>query len=299
MRTIAAALQTHLSSGTTTLCHCWRLAPRGGEALGFTDHDRSLTFEDVTFEAAAGFNASEIESSLGLAVDNLEATGALSSIRLDEKRLLAGDFDNAAVDLWLVNWQAVDQRVLLRSGVLGEVSRGEHAFTAELRGLAQALNLPKGRNYQFGCDAAVGDSRCGVNLDAAAFRGDGVIVSSADGRRFTIGGLSLFAENWFARGTIEFTSGLNSGRRGEVKFHRQTVAGTEIELWHSMPWDAAAGDTAIMRAGCDKQFATCRNKFANGLNFRGFPHIPGDDFVLSYVTRTGDGNDGASRNASG
>jgi len=33
---------------------------------------------------------------------------------------------------------------------------------------------------------------------------------------------------------------------------------------------------------CDKRFATCRDRFANGINFRGFPHIPGNDFVIAY-----------------
>ena len=43
-----------------------------------------------------------------------------------------------------------------------------------------------------------------------------------------------------------------------------------------------AGDAVTVLAGCDRRFATCRDKFANSINFRGFPHIPGNDFVLSY-----------------
>ena len=206
MRTIAPALKAHLDSGATTLCHCWKLETRAGELMGFTDHDNTLSFDSVNFEASAGFNASEIESSLGLSVDNLEAAGALSSVRLDEARLLAGDFDNAKIELWLVNWQDVSQRLLQRRGNLGEVARGEHAFTAELRGLAHALNQPKGRIYQFGCDAVVGDQRCGVDLDAPAFRSNGAIVSAEDGRHFIISGASAFSENWFTRGTMQFTS---------------------------------------------------------------------------------------------
>ena len=53
----------------------------------------------------------------------------------------------------------------------------------------------------------------------------------------------------------------------------------------------AAGDAFTLRAGCDKQFATCRAKFANAVNFRGFPHMPGDDFVLSYATQGDPDND--------
>lgn len=298
MRTIVPALQAHLDSGVTTLCHCWKLTTRGGEVMGFTDHDRTLNFDGATFEESSGFNASEIESSLGFAVDNLEAAGALSSLRLDETRLLAGDFDNAGIELWLVNWQDISQRLLLRRGNLGEVARGDHAFSAELRGLAHALNQPQGRIYQFGCDAMVGDARCGVDLDAVALRHTGTIATVEEGRRFIVSGGLGFVENWFARGTLEFTGGNNAGRRGEIKFHRQLGSGAQIELWQPMPEPVTAGDAVVLRAGCDKQFSTCRDKFANTANFRGFPHIPGDDFVLTYVSRADPENDGESRNSS-
>ena len=40
---------------------------------------------------------------------------------------------------------------------------------------------------------------------------------------------------------------------------------------------------------------TLTAKFANGVNFRGFPHMPGNDFVTA-IARSGDpANDGASR----
>ena len=56
----------------------------------------------------------------------------------------------------------------------------------------------------------------------------------------------------------------------------------------------APGDAFIVTAGCDKLFATCRDRFANVVNFRGFPHIPGNDFVTSYPSPGKPGNDGGS-----
>ena len=47
-------------------------------------------------------------------------------------------------------------------------------------------------------------------------------------------------------------------------------------------------------ASCDKRWATCRVTFANGVNFQGFPDIPGDDF-LTAVPVQGGRNDGGSR----
>ncbi len=46
-----------------------------------------------------------------------------------------------------------------------------------------------------------------------------------------------------------------------------------------------AGDVFTIRPGCDKTFATCQAKLDNAVNFRGFPHVPGTDQVLSYPMR--------------
>ncbi len=47
----------------------------------------------------------------------------------------------------------------------------------------------------------------------------------------------------------------------------------------------AAGDSFVIVAGCDKRLATCRDRFGNTVNFQGFPHMPGDDFVMAYAVK--------------
>jgi uncharacterized phage protein (TIGR02218 family) len=283
MRTLPAGLQAHLDQGVTTLCHCWRLTLKSGETLGFTDHDRALAFDGTSFEAQAGYTASEIESSLGLSVDNLEAEGALSSGALDEARLRAGDFDHATVEIWRVNWQQVSQRLLLRKGHLGEVSYGGGRFNAELRGLAHLLNQEKGRLFQHSCDAMLGDARCKVN--AAAFS-ETRSVASAAGAVLTLANVAG-ADGWHSRGTIEFLSGEGAGRVLTIKRHRKAGSSGVIELWEEPAFAIAAGDQAKLTAGCDKQLSTCRAKFSNAVNYRGFPHMPGSDFVTAFP-RSGD-----------
>ena len=54
-----------------------------------------------------------------------------------------------------------------------------------------------------------------------------------------------------------------------------------------------AHDHADFALGCDRALATCRDRFGNVANFRGFPHIPGNDFVLRYP-RSGDALNGAA-----
>jgi uncharacterized phage protein (TIGR02218 family) len=283
MKSLPAALQAHLDTGTTTLAWCWRIARNDGMKLGFTDHDRDLAFDGTVFEAATGFTASDITDALGLAVDNLEVSSALKSDRLNEDDLAAGLYDDAAVEIWRVNWADTGQRVLMRSGSLGEVRRSGASFAAEVRGLAHYLQQPKGRLYQSGCDADLGDARCGIDLDNAAFRGTGTVISASTPRLFTASGLAAFAPGWFTRGLATFTSGANAGRSQEVKRH--TLAGTDasIELWQPMAFPIGPTDTFTVTAGCDKQFGTCRSKFANTLNFRGFPHLPGPDYILAVA----------------
>jgi uncharacterized phage protein (TIGR02218 family) len=294
MKTLPPGLQDHLSSGTTTLCWCWKIARGDGVVQGFTDHDAALAFDGVTYEAASGFTASEVQSSLGLAVDNLTVMGALSSATLNESDLAAGAYDDAAIEIWRVNWQAADQRVLMRKGNLGQVSRGKTAFQAELRGLAHKLNQSVGRAYGYSCDADLGDARCTIDLSDPAFNGTGTVAGATDARRFTVSGLDAFAGGWFAGGRIVWTGGANRGRAMEIKRHGAVGAVVSLELWQAMSEPVAAGDGFAVTAGCDKQFSTCKAKFANELNFRGFPYMPGNDAVLSYPV-TSQVLDGGSR----
>lgn len=294
MKTLPGELAAHLAGGVTTLCWCWLVKTHDGRVMGFTDHDRDIAFNGVTFAAATGFDATESEASLGLSVDNVDVSGVLSSDRLNEADLAAGVFDDAEVEIWLVNWAAPEQRSLLRRGNLGEVTRSAHAFSAEIRGVAHRLDQPTGRLYRFGCDAELGDARCGVDIDSPYYRGTGSVVA-VDEHRLVVAGLDAFAPGWFARGRFAWLDGANAGRASEVKAHRVTEAGVVIVLWRAMPQAVAAGDAFAVTAGCDKQFSTCREKFANGVNFRGFPHMPGNDFAMSYPRRNDPRNDGGRR----
>lgn len=292
MKHLSDDLQAHLDSGATTLCHGWTLTRADGTRFGFTDHDRDLVIDDLLHEAAAGFTASAVESSSGLAVDNLDILGALMSDRLSEDALAAGLYDDAEVEIWRVNWADTSQRVLLRKGNLGEVTRGATGFSAELRGLAHRLNQPVGRLFQYACDADLGDARCGITLVAVS----GTVSAAEDDRVLTVSGLGTYDEDWFTRGQLTFTSGANTGATMEVKLHALTSEGAVIELWQAMPRGVETGAAFDVTPGCDKQFSTCTVKFHNSMNFRGFPHMPGNDFVISYP-KSGDGNDGGSRNA--
>lgn len=58
--------------------------------------------------------------------------------------------------------------------------------------------------------------------------------------------------------------------------------------------DARCGVEAAPGVTCDKRWVTCRETFGNGLNFRGFPTAPGEDFLTLYPS-DGERNDGGRR----
>lgn len=279
MRAFPASLAAKLRGQVTTLCWCWRVTRKDGVVLGFTDHDRALSFDGTVFEAASGFTGSEMTTSVGLNVDNLEVDGALSSNRLSDEDLAGGLFDDARVEIFLVDWSDVVDRVLMRLGSLGEVKRGGGAFTAEVRGLAHYLQQPKGRLYQYTCDADLGDERCKVNLNAAAYRETCTIDEVVSDRSILVSGLSGFEDGWFRQGLARFSSGAALGQSMEVKAHSVRGQLALIELWAPVRGPLEVGASVVVTAGCDKLHATCRDRFSNVVNFQGFPFMPGNDFV--------------------
>lgn len=294
MKTLPAGLQASLASGATTLCTCFRVTRRDGEVFGFTDHDLALAFDGVDFQPETGFSGSDVASSMGLAVDTMEVGGVLSSDAISEDDLAAKRWDGAAVTIWRVDWSDVANRVVILSGSLGEIERGPVAHRTELRSLAHALNQPTGRIYGATCDADLGDPRCGVDLNQPAFASTGSVAASTSRVAFTTADLGAFAAGWCRRGKLTWTWGANEGLVAEVKRHLVLSGSRSIELSEEMPFDIEAGDTFAIEAGCDKTIATCASKFDNVVNFRGFPHMPGNDWIMSYPNRD-DGNDGGSR----
>ncbi|MEM7748309.1 MAG: DUF2163 domain-containing protein [Pseudomonadota bacterium] len=283
MKQLPEGMQEHLDGGATTLCWCWKVERRDGLVQGFTDHDRAVGFDGVVYEAMAGFTASELQETVGLSVDNLEVQGAVTSDRLSEADLLAGLYDDAQVEIYRVNWSDTDQRVLMRCGSLGEVRRSDRSFVAEVRGLSHYLQQPQGRLFQYACDADLGDAQCGIALTDPLYRGSGAVTAVVNARRFNVSGFSEFATQWFERGQLRFDGGLNAGSAFEVRRHEAIVDLVVVELWSAPARDVVVGDAVSMTAGCDKVLPTCRDKFANVANYRGFPHIPGNDFVTAYA----------------
>ncbi len=293
MRDVPEDLQRRLDQGVTTFCRCWRLDRPAGVSIGFTDHDEPLAFDGVTFEPSSGLSASGLESAEGLAADNQDIAGALSSEALTEEDLRAGLYQSSELRNWLVDWRDPDVRLLLFRGTLGAIRRRGGAFSAEVLGLSEKLNNPIGRQLMPSCDASLGDAACGVDLSDPVFRGAGAVGRISGNGSLVVTGLDTEPPGWFSRGRLTWTSGANVGSSSRIKAHRRVGVDAELELWAAPAHTTSIGDAFDVVAGCDKRLTTCRAKFGNLANFRGFPHMPEDDWVTSYPNRS-EQNDGGS-----
>ena len=90
-----------------------------------------------------------------------------------------------------------------------------------------------GRTFQVLCDAALGDARCGVDLDAPAFGGAGSVAEAVGDRGLLAAGLGAFAAGWFDLGFLTWTSGANDGGRAEIARHTIEADAARIELFEA------------------------------------------------------------------
>lgn len=273
MKSIGASLRTHQQGRTLTLADLWKVTRTDAAVYGFTSLDRDLLYQGVTYQAETAFAASNVDQDTRLSVGNLEISGYFDSAAITQADAEAGLWDGARVELLRVNYADLSQgHEIIATGEVGEVRLLDGRLVAELRGFLQRLQNQQGRVYLPTCDlelGAQGDFKCNVGM--APFTHAGTVTSVADRANFTASGLAQ-ATNYFRFGVVTWTTGSNSGRRMEVKAF---TAGGVFALQMPMAGAIAAGDTFTAKAGCDKQLATCRDRFSNVVNFGGFPTVPG------------------------
>lgn len=214
MKEISDELRSRLSGETLTLCLCWHLVRSDGFELGLTDHDQTLSVDQVVYHPGAAIEAGTFVQSFDLKPTRAAGAGVLASDAIKKSDLRSGLWNGCQIHVRRVDWQRPDLGgVHVWSGFLSEINLNENGeFEAELASLKAELERPIGRRIQKQCDAVLGDARCGIE--------------------------------------------------------------------------------ALGRS-CDQRFQTCKTVFANTENFRGFPHLPGNDFVLSGPAASN--NDGGKR----
>ena len=272
-----SGFDARLAPELTTLALCWRIARRDGVVLGFTTHDRPLDIDGLHYASAPGMAPSAVVVTDGLDVDTMDVAGALTADAITATDLDAGRYDDAAVRLFMVDWTAPEAGHLpLARGTLGDVARqltGDGgSFTATLRGPTAALEATAVEACSPECRADLGDARCRVDLAPLTVRA--TLVTADDGTTLAVAGVSGDLDR-FAGGRVRALGGDNAGLDAGVA----ATASGQLMLFEPLPFAMLPGTRLELREGCDKRLATCTGRFANAVNFRGEPHVPGGDML--------------------
>lgn len=259
----------------TTACLCWRLVRSDGVALGFTTHDRDLVIDGLVYRAAPGMLPSAVSVSDGFEADNVDVKGALSSDSITAADLKAGRWDGAVLTIFMTDWETPGAETLhVARGTLGEVSVSGEAFEAELRGPSAALDAAVVEQTSPTCRASLGDRRCRVDM---AGRVRLARVVEAEGAAVTLN-IAEAEAGAFGFGRLRWIGGANSGLESAVR----ASEGAVVTLREPPVFAPAIGDLVQISEGCDRRFETCVARFANAVNFRGEPHLPGNDLLMRY-----------------
>ena len=252
---------------------------RSGSSLHYTDIDVTFTTNGNSYLAnTARISGLKYTAKTGLEVDQQEITVAALPTDLVAggpslmQALREGVFDGAEITRSRIFFSdtlggTVVGSVILfkgRMGPVGQIGRTTAKFTVNSDLVLLDIDMPRNL-YQPTCVHTLYDSGC-------------TLVKSAFGTNGTAGsGCTDSLINWtgadpkFAQGSITFTSGVNNGVTATVG---SAVAGTSLTLIYPLEEIPNSGDTFTVYQGCDHTPATCRNKFNNFVNFRGFPFVP-------------------------
>jgi uncharacterized phage protein (TIGR02218 family) len=262
-----------LDKPLTSIAFCWRLERRDGAGLALTSHDRPLMVGGVRYEPAPGITPSAIRAELGLEPNSSEIQGSLSSEAISEADVAAGRWDGAGLSLFAVDWEMPEGEALsLLSGELGRLQRKDRAFEADLLGSAAKLQQPICPFTSPDCRAELGDPKCRVDMAGRRVRTN---VTGINGNLLEV---DAPVDERFRFGSIRFLAGPANGERRTIL----AAVGHELTLRSATAGEVAAGTAVELVEGCDKTFATCSGRFANAVNFRGEPHLPGNDLLTRY-----------------
>lgn len=277
-RTLSSDLQDHIAGQVTTLAYCARLVRQDGTVMGFTSTNLPLTFQEVNYLPANAVEASSVRATETGGVDNADIQGLITADEITDVDLIAGKYDGATVELFVVNYKNLDQgKLTLISGFIGEINFSDGTFTAEVRSLFQRLGQQIGLLTSTLCRVKrFGDSQCKVDRNLYSFTRTVAQVDSTTQIRFAS---DVHTTNFYSYGEVEFRSGLNKGERREIKSHTLSGGQAVLILQLPFPFEVTVGDVAVLIAGCDRTLPAC-SVFNNVVNYRGEPYIPGTGSLI-------------------
>ncbi|MFU7527314.1 DUF2163 domain-containing protein [Qipengyuania sp. ASV99] len=251
----------------------WRIFRRDGIVIGFTSHDRDLVFGGIRHRAAPGMVPAAIRMTSDLSEDSAGVDGTLSHDSIRATDLESGLFDQASIEIGIVDWQAFDSYAIY-SGTLGRIEDDRRGFSAELRSAKAILEQDLVPRTSPTCRAVFCGRGCGLSAIRFTQRVN-LAAFDADLNRVSFDGLP--SANYID-GQVRFLDGPQTG----MAFGILSANGGWLTLDRPLSDQTSIGTPAELREGCDHTLATCSGRFGNAINFRGEPFLPGNDLLARY-----------------
>ncbi len=268
-----------LTGPVTSSAFGWRLERRDGVTLGFTSHDRDVEIDGLLYRASPGLVPTSVVETSGLDAGGLDVKGALTADALRAEDLRAGKWDGARIDIFLFDWSNPEAGTRpLVSGSLGSVEFSANSFSANVEGPAARLSMPVAPYTSPTCRARFCDAQCGLNAQRFRHRAP---VLAVDGVSVSIGGMPAHELALFEQGELRWLGGENCGDRHLVV----GATANALLIDRPPPFAVVAGTSVELLQGCDKLLASCASRFGNVINFRGEPHLPGNDLLTRFPGR--------------
>lgn len=286
MKTIPSGLLTHYQSGSMKLAVATRITRSDGVVVAMTSHERNQTIDGVDYLATHGMEASQVITTAGLAVDNLEMRTLDDGTIFDRADVLAGRWNGARFLIFRYCWADISLGVeYLMAGVFGNVTLQQGSIVSELRGIQQYLQQAVSNVTTKTCRARLADyptpngkNLCG--LSASDLIETGTVSAVTSRAVFTASGIANGGtDDYYGEGILTWDTGLNAGLSQKI---RTQTSASLFTLILPMKKDVQVGDTFTVIAGCRGRLQEdCRDKFDNVLNFQGEPHLPGVDALTA------------------
>lgn len=274
MLNISTSLKNAILTGA--VCQYMKITLSDNSVIAVTNHDVEFDLGGDTYKPSPNLQTIRMIQTLGQQVNSQTAFVTWFEGLLSEEDLKGGEYDDCQFEFGWIAWDiSPKERMIHFSGKIGEISFDDTGASFEALDDMKQLERNYGRTYSSQDPFTFGDSQFG--LSEASWTESGEIDTIYANRfRFKATGDSNFeskADNWFVYGKITFTSGNNSGWSGEIKIHETVGSDIIMELFIPSPYSMQVGDTFDVVAGYDGSFDQSKNKFSNGINYGGFPHI--------------------------
>lgn len=287
MKTTTAAIIDYINDiraqndATVVAADCFTFILKTGLVLTYTNADMPIQLNGYLFLANSVLvDGLRYKCTLGLDVDQQQVT--ISAKARDTvgnipflQALRNGAFDGAEIQrerAFLNSWSPSDcaspiGSVILFKGRIGSIdSIGRTSAQVTVNSDLVLLDVEMPRNvYSPACQHVHYDTGCG--LVKSAFGVPGVVAT--DSTNSVINWAGATAD--FKQGTLIFSPGINNGVSVNIK---DASTGVSLTLSYPLINAPSTGDVFMAFWGCDHTKATCKTKFNNLSNFRGFPYIP-------------------------